>query len=524
MTDAALRPATKNARHQLIIDLVTHHEVHSQGELRALLAERGHRGHPGDAVPRPGRARRGQGPRRGRGAGVRRTGRGRGPPTQRRRPRPRRASSGWRACCGELLVSADASANLVVLRTPPGAAQFLASAFDKAEMPDVLGTIAGDDTVLVIGREPEGGDALARRFLALAEPEPHHQTSLRKAPCEQGPDRPARRRARRHRVLRRAGHLRGRGLDARQGRRPVHLHRRPRAVRRARHRRHPRPGDAVRRRARPLRRLPALPRRGGSRGAGLRRLPHPQRQPGLLQHHPDRPRGHRHPARARHARGRRGHLGRRLDVQGQRHRAVLPLRPARQPEPAHLQAVAGRRLRHRARRPDRDEPVARPPRPALPRQRGEGVLHRRQHLGRHPRGQDPRAPRRLAGDGRADHGREVLGPAGRDRPRGRHGPLRARSAGRHRRQAVRRPGRARARRPTRSAGGTASACPTRSRTGSSRPSRAASTRRPGWRCSGSPTSGCSTRCTTRTPSRTTTTRAASSAGCSTRAAGSTRRR
>ena len=56
-----------------------------------------------------------------------------------------------------------------MLRTPPGAAQFLASAFDKAELPDVLGTIAGDDTVLVIGRDPAGGDALARRFLALAD-------------------------------------------------------------------------------------------------------------------------------------------------------------------------------------------------------------------------------------------------------------------------------------------------------------------------------------------------------------------
>ena len=74
----------------------------------------------------------------------------------------------------------------------------------------------------------------------------------------------------------------------------------------------------------------------------------------------------------------------------------------------------------RARRPRRDEPVAHRARPALPRQPGEGLLHRRQHLGRHPRGQDPRAPRRLARDRRADHGREVLGPRGRDRDRGRH--------------------------------------------------------------------------------------------------------
>ncbi len=72
----------------------------------------------------------------------------------------------------ELLVSAEASANLVVLRTPPGAAQFLASAFDKADLPDVLGTIAGDDTVLVIGRDPAGGDELVRRFLALADHAP----------------------------------------------------------------------------------------------------------------------------------------------------------------------------------------------------------------------------------------------------------------------------------------------------------------------------------------------------------------
>ena len=95
-------------------------------------------------------------------------------------------------------------------------------------------------------------------------------------------------------------------------------------------------------------------------------------------------------------------------------------------------------------------------------------------------------------------------PARRDRHRGRHGPLRAGPPGRdqrHRRTTTRSRW---STRPTRSAAGTASACPTRSRTGSSRPSRAASTRRPAWRCSGSPTSGCSTRSTTRTPSPTTT--------------------
>ncbi|MEO6885456.1 MAG: arginine repressor [Jatrophihabitantaceae bacterium] len=70
----------------------------------------------------------------------------------------------------ELLVSAEASANLVVLRTPPGASNFLASALDRAALPEVLGTVAGDDTILVISRNPTGGGALVRRLLELAQP------------------------------------------------------------------------------------------------------------------------------------------------------------------------------------------------------------------------------------------------------------------------------------------------------------------------------------------------------------------
>jgi transcriptional regulator of arginine metabolism len=70
---------------------------------------------------------------------------------------------------GELLVSAEASGNLVVLRTPPGASNFLASAIDRAGLPEVLGTIAGDDTILVIAREPRGGAALAGRLRTMAK-------------------------------------------------------------------------------------------------------------------------------------------------------------------------------------------------------------------------------------------------------------------------------------------------------------------------------------------------------------------
>lgn len=61
----------------------------------------------------------------------------------------------------ELLVSTDATGNLAVLRTPPGAADYLASAIDRAALPYVVGTIAGDDTIFVAAREPMTGGELA---------------------------------------------------------------------------------------------------------------------------------------------------------------------------------------------------------------------------------------------------------------------------------------------------------------------------------------------------------------------------
>jgi transcriptional regulator of arginine metabolism len=72
----------------------------------------------------------------------------------------------------ELLVSAEASANLVVLRTPPGASNFLASALDRAGLPEVLGTVAGDDTIMVIARDPRGGQRLADYLLQLSQTAP----------------------------------------------------------------------------------------------------------------------------------------------------------------------------------------------------------------------------------------------------------------------------------------------------------------------------------------------------------------
>ena len=170
----SLRPTTKNARHRRIVELVTQHEVRSQSELAGLLAQSGLRVTQAtlsrdlvelDAVKIRTAVRR---------PGLRRARRGRRPAARPRRGSPPRPPTGWAGCCGELLVSAESSANMVVLRTPPGAAQYLASAFDRSELPDVLGTVAGDDTVLLISRDPAGGDDLARRILALAD---SHQAS-----------------------------------------------------------------------------------------------------------------------------------------------------------------------------------------------------------------------------------------------------------------------------------------------------------------------------------------------------------
>lgn len=68
----------------------------------------------------------------------------------------------------ELLVSVDASANLAVARTPPGGAHLLASAIDRAGLPEVLGTVAGDDTVIIVTRDPTGGATFADRLMHMA--------------------------------------------------------------------------------------------------------------------------------------------------------------------------------------------------------------------------------------------------------------------------------------------------------------------------------------------------------------------
>ncbi|MBE0011366.1 arginine repressor [Arthrobacter sp. AET 35A] len=171
-----VQPTTKTARHARIRAILTGQSVRSQAELAALLADdgvlvtqatlsrdlvelgavrvRASEGTLVYAVPAEGGGRTPQ-------SGV----------TQ------EVLDSRLSRLCSELLVTAEASGNLVVLRTPPGAANFLALAIDHSVMPSVLGSIAGDDTIMLVTRDPAGGPEVAARFRQFAQDPVHKPVS-----------------------------------------------------------------------------------------------------------------------------------------------------------------------------------------------------------------------------------------------------------------------------------------------------------------------------------------------------------
>ncbi len=73
-----------------------------------------------------------------------------------------------RRVLGDWVAEVAHSANLVVVRTPPGSAHVVASALDRAALPGSIGTVAGDDTVLIVASERTGGAKLARKLSDLA--------------------------------------------------------------------------------------------------------------------------------------------------------------------------------------------------------------------------------------------------------------------------------------------------------------------------------------------------------------------
>jgi transcriptional regulator of arginine metabolism len=71
----------------------------------------------------------------------------------------------------DLILSVESSGNLAVVRTPPGGAQFLASSLDNSGISSIIGTIAGDDTVLVVSKKSNGGAELAKELLSFGKSE-----------------------------------------------------------------------------------------------------------------------------------------------------------------------------------------------------------------------------------------------------------------------------------------------------------------------------------------------------------------
>jgi len=89
-----------------------------------------------------------------------------------------------RRVLGEWVVEAAYSQNLVVLRTPPGSAHVVGSALDRSGFPGVIGTVAGDDTVLVVAAESPGGAVVADRLAAVAGIEPGWATGPSVPPAD----------------------------------------------------------------------------------------------------------------------------------------------------------------------------------------------------------------------------------------------------------------------------------------------------------------------------------------------------
>ena len=158
--------ATRTGRQRRIVELLGRHEVRSQGDLLTLLAQDGIEVTQatlsrdllelGAVKVRTGRSLVYAVPGEG------------GDRTARPAPDGTALTARLRRVCEELLVTAEPSHNLVVLRTPPGAANFLASALDHAALAGVLGTIAGDDTIMIITTGTDASRRTASDLLALA--------------------------------------------------------------------------------------------------------------------------------------------------------------------------------------------------------------------------------------------------------------------------------------------------------------------------------------------------------------------
>lgn len=151
------------ARRLLLHTLVSEQRAKSQDELRELLAQQGHPVTQ-TTVSRDLTA-----------LGIRKT-RDREGRERYRLPRDRETLDGRRLELADRLqdfaATIGASGNMVVIRTSPGAAGTVAAALDAAHLENVLGSVAGDDTVLIVSAAPDGGSAVASNLTRILEESP----------------------------------------------------------------------------------------------------------------------------------------------------------------------------------------------------------------------------------------------------------------------------------------------------------------------------------------------------------------
>ena len=154
----ALRP-TKNQRQHVVAKLLSQHAVASQEQLVALLAEEG------VAATQATVSR----DLDDLGAIKVRAAAGETVYAIPELPKDQRAPEDHlRRALGDWVVEVASSGNMVVLRTPPGTANVVGSALDRSGLPEVLGTVAGDDTLFVVVAEGRTGAQVADQLRELA--------------------------------------------------------------------------------------------------------------------------------------------------------------------------------------------------------------------------------------------------------------------------------------------------------------------------------------------------------------------
>ena len=147
----------KNQRQSAILDVVEHEAVRSQEQLRHLLVSRGFdvtQATLSRDIKELGL--------------LKRSADGAYQPSAEDGVPPGSTLEALGRAAADYLLNVEAVQHMVVLKTGTGEAQILAVAIDRARLPDVAGTLAGDDTILIIARDPKGAQAVVKQLRDFA--------------------------------------------------------------------------------------------------------------------------------------------------------------------------------------------------------------------------------------------------------------------------------------------------------------------------------------------------------------------